>query len=135
MLDQPIYLYAWMFVIGSVVGSFLNVVIYRMPRGMSLLAPSSHCPKCRHAIRWYDNVPILSWLWLGRRCRDCGTTIPARYPLVEAVTGLMFVALAHTDVVVPYQIEVSKAAAAAANAEQADVSISTADLFAAYAFH
>jgi leader peptidase (prepilin peptidase) / N-methyltransferase len=78
------------FALGAVVGSFLNVVIYRVPAGLSVVTPGSHCPHCHHAIRWYDNVPILAWLiWLRRRCRDCATPIPARYALVEALTGLL----------------------------------------------
>jgi leader peptidase (prepilin peptidase)/N-methyltransferase len=60
MLSHPEFLYLWMFVIGSVIGSFLNVVIYRLPRGMSLLHPGSSCPQCGHLIRWFDNVPLPS---------------------------------------------------------------------------
>lgn len=73
-------------VVGACVGSFLNVVIARLPAGESLLRPRSRCPACRTSIRWYDNVPILSWLVLRGRCRACGASISARYPLVE---GLM----------------------------------------------
>ncbi|HID76958.1 MAG TPA: prepilin peptidase [Planctomycetaceae bacterium] len=87
----------WMFALGSAVGSFLNVVIYRLPRRMSLIHPGSHCPGCGHPIRWYDNIPMASWLALRGRCRDCGTRISPRYPLVEAATGLVFVAIVMTD--------------------------------------
>jgi leader peptidase (prepilin peptidase)/N-methyltransferase len=81
---------AWLFALGGVIGSFLNVVVYRLPRGMSLSRPGSHCPKCKHPIRWYDNVPIAGWLALAGRCRDCRTAISPRYPAVEAVTAALF---------------------------------------------
>lgn len=92
-------LIAWLGVLGAVIGSFLNVVIYRIPLGMSVSFPGSHCPVCKHAIRWYDNVPVLGWLWLGGRCRDCRTAISPRYPLVELVVGLIFVGLAWLEIV------------------------------------
>jgi len=76
-------------VVGAIFGSFLNVVAYRLPRGESLSRPRSRCPQCQTAIRPYDNVPILSWLALRGRCRTCKASISARYPLVEAVTGLL----------------------------------------------
>jgi len=74
---------------GLLVGSFLNVVAWRLPRGESLVAPGSHCPGCTHPVRPYDNVPVLSWLVLRGRCRDCRTPISARYPLVEALTAAL----------------------------------------------
>lgn len=80
----------WLFSLGGAVGSFLNVVVYRLPAGMSLLRPGSHCPACKRPIRWLDNVPIFGWLILRGRCRDCGTKISARYPIVEAVTAGLF---------------------------------------------
>ena len=73
--------------LGAIIGSFLNVVAYRLPRGESLLHPRSRCPQCETPIKPYDNVPVLGWLWLRGRCRACGAPISARYPLVEAVTG------------------------------------------------
>jgi leader peptidase (prepilin peptidase)/N-methyltransferase len=76
-------------VVGAVFGSFLNVVAYRLPRGESLSRPRSRCPQCQTAIKPYDNVPVLSWLALRGRCRSCRAPISARYPLVEAVTGLL----------------------------------------------
>lgn len=79
-------------ILGLMVGSFLNVVIHRLPRGESLSHPPSRCPRCGAAIRWYDNVPLLSYLLLGGRCRDCRGPISPRYPLVEAATGLLFLA-------------------------------------------
>jgi len=83
----------WLFALGGAVGSFLNVVVHRLPAGMSLIAPPSHCPECKRAIRWYDNVPIFAWVWLKGRCRDCGVRISARYPAVEAMTAGLFVLL------------------------------------------
>jgi leader peptidase (prepilin peptidase) / N-methyltransferase len=76
-------------VVGAIFGSFLNVVAYRLPRGESLSRPRSRCPQCQTPIRPYDNVPVLSWLALRGRCRSCRAPISARYPLVEAVTGLL----------------------------------------------
>ena len=75
---------------GAVIGSFLNVVIHRLPRGESLVRPGSRCPACERPIRPYDNVPVASWLLLRGRCRNCGVRISARYPLVELVTALAF---------------------------------------------
>jgi leader peptidase (prepilin peptidase) / N-methyltransferase len=81
-------------VFGGCVGSFLNVVVYRLPNGLSLISPPSHCPQCKEPIRWYDNVPVFGWIMLGGRCRHCHCWIPIRYPLVEAFTAAMFAALA-----------------------------------------
>lgn len=78
------------FVLGASVGSFLNVVIYRLPEGLSLLYPPSRCPQCHNPLKPYDNVPVLGWLWLRGKCRYCRNPIAARYPLVEAATGLLF---------------------------------------------
>ncbi|MFN0061983.1 MAG: prepilin peptidase [Myxococcaceae bacterium] len=83
-------LVTWVAVLGLVVGSFLNVVIVRLPQGKSLAWPASHCPKCQAPLRWYDNIPLFSWLWLRARCRACQQSISARYPLVEALTGALF---------------------------------------------
>jgi leader peptidase (prepilin peptidase) / N-methyltransferase len=76
---------------GAVIGSFLNVVIYRVPRGQSLVSPPSRCPACGYGLKWYDNVPILGWLLLGGRCRRCRAPISIQDPLVELVTALLFV--------------------------------------------
>jgi leader peptidase (prepilin peptidase)/N-methyltransferase len=76
---------------GLIAGSFLNVVIYRLPRGESLVTPRSHCPGCGHQVRPRDNVPVVSWLLLGGGCRDCAAPIPRRYPLVEALTAVLYV--------------------------------------------
>ncbi len=84
---------AYVFFFGSAWGSFLNVLIYRLPREISVLRkPPSSCPGCSTPIRWYDNLPIVSWLALRGRCRQCKTRISIRYPLVEATAGLMCVA-------------------------------------------
>jgi leader peptidase (prepilin peptidase) / N-methyltransferase len=77
-----------MFALGAAVGSFLNVVAYRLPRKLSLSRPGSQCPACGHPIRWYDNVPIFAWLVLRGRCRDCRAPISPRYPLVELLVAL-----------------------------------------------
>jgi len=83
-------------VLGLAVGSFLNVCIYRIPRGESVVLPRSHCPQCGKAIRPYDNIPVLSYLLLGGRCRFCRAAISPQYPLVEILTGLAFYACAAT---------------------------------------
>lgn len=79
---------------GSLIGSFLNVVVYRVPAGRSVVRPPSACGACGREIRWFDNVPVLSWLVLGGRCRDCKASISVRYPLVEFGTALAFAGVA-----------------------------------------
>ncbi|MCW2548652.1 MAG: prepilin peptidase [Mycobacterium sp.] len=79
--------------LGLAVGSFLNVVVWRVPRGESVVTPRSHCPRCEHAIRPRDEIPVVSWLLLRGRCRDCKEPINARYPLVELLTAAVFVAV------------------------------------------
>jgi len=88
----------WLALLGGVFGSFMNVVVYRMPRGMSLSRPGSHCPKCRRAVRWHDNMPVVGWLLLRGRCRDCGAAISARYPLIEALVALVSALLAWSEI-------------------------------------
>lgn len=83
----------WLFATGAAIGSFLNVVIYRLPAGISLIWPGSHCPQCGKAIRWYDNVPMIGWMVLNGRCRDCRAPISARYPAVEALCAMLFLVL------------------------------------------
>ncbi len=78
------------FVLGLAFGSFLNVCIYRLPLGLSTVTPRSACPKCKQGIAFYDNIPVLSWLILGGRCRSCQTKISPRYLLIELLTGVMF---------------------------------------------
>ncbi len=90
MTDMGLFLAVPTALVGLVVGSFLNVVIYRVPRRESIAWPASQCPACGHPIRWYDNVPVVSWAALGGKCRDCGGRISLRYPLVESLTGASF---------------------------------------------
>lgn len=92
-MPQPLLLCA-VALLGLAVGSFLNVVIHRVPRGESLVRPGSHCPHCGSAVRHRHNIPVVGWLMLRGRCADCGTPISARYPLVEAGTAALFVAVA-----------------------------------------
>jgi leader peptidase (prepilin peptidase) / N-methyltransferase len=76
---------------GLIFGSFLNVCIVRVPRRESVVSPGSHCPGCGHRIRWYDNIPVFSYVLLSGHCRDCGSRIPLLYPVVEILTGVVFV--------------------------------------------
>ena len=82
---------AALFLVGLVAGSFLNVLIHRLPAGESVVSPGSRCPACTAPIRVRDNLPVVSWLWLAGRCRDCRARISVRYPLVELLTGALFV--------------------------------------------
>jgi leader peptidase (prepilin peptidase) / N-methyltransferase len=82
--------------VGLALGSFLNVVITRLPQGEPVWAGRSRCPQCRSPVWWYDNIPLCSYVWLRGRCRSCGAAIPWRYPLVELAGGLMGLALWHT---------------------------------------
>ena len=82
-----VFAYVAVGLFGLVFGSFLNVCVYRLPRGESVVTPGSHCPHCGHPIRWYDNVPLVSYLGLRGRCRDCHARISPLYPLVEALTA------------------------------------------------
>jgi len=77
------------FVFGAVVGSFLNVVIYRLPLGRSIVRPGSHCPGCKAPVAWYDNIPMVSYVFLGGKCRRCKTRISPRYPLVELISAMV----------------------------------------------
>lgn len=86
---MPLYIIA--ILLGLIVGSFLNVCIYRMPRGLSIIAPPSSCPSCNAAVRPYDNIPIISFFILRGRCRHCGSRISARYPLVESANAALYV--------------------------------------------
>jgi len=83
---------AFLLVLGLCIGSFLNVVIARVPEGLSIVRPGSRCPKCGHVLSWYENIPVLSWLALRARCRSCHAPISPRYVLVELLTGLLFLA-------------------------------------------
>lgn len=75
------------FIFGTFIGSFLNVVIYRIPRGQSIVKPRSKCPECGTMIKWYQNIPVFSWMFLRGKCAHCGSKIPIKYPLVELICG------------------------------------------------
>jgi leader peptidase (prepilin peptidase)/N-methyltransferase len=102
------YLLAFAFIWGAVWGSFLNVVIYRLPEDLSVVRPGSRCGHCGTAIRWFDNIPIVSYLILRGRCRDCGTGYSPRYMLVEAACGALSMALMQ-DAAVPFNPETFQA--------------------------
>ena len=93
----PTLLFPFVIILGAIIGSFLNVVIHRLPREQSITLPSSACPSCGVAIRAYDNVPILSFLILAGRCRSCRAPISIRYPIVEALTALLFLLVTLRD--------------------------------------
>ena len=86
----PFYLDIAIFIFGTLIGSFLNVCIYRIPAGQSIVTPASRCSHCQTPIRWYQNIPVLSFLVLRGRCASCGVSISVRYPFVEALTGVLF---------------------------------------------
>ena len=81
------------FIFGTLIGSFLNVVIYRIPNGESIVFPSSKCPSCQTSLKWYHNIPIFSWLFLRGKCGFCKTPISKQYPIVELLTGIIFALL------------------------------------------
>ena len=82
----------YLFVIGCCVGSFINVVHFRMPLGKSIIFPGSRCTKCNFNLKWFDNIPLISWILLGAKCRSCKQKISITYPLIELTTGLIFCA-------------------------------------------
>ena len=88
MTDWGLPIVAGLF--GAIVGSFLNVCIHRLPRGASVVWPASACPGCGQGLAWFDNIPVLSYIVLGGRCRTCREPISVRYPIIEALTALMF---------------------------------------------
>lgn len=87
---MPLAVYIILFVFGLVFGSFFNVLIHRLPLDKSIVFPPSGCPKCGSRIKWYDNIPLLSWIMLGAKCRECKAPISIRYPLVELAGGAIF---------------------------------------------
>ncbi len=91
MVELTIMISAYVFIVGLCIGSFLNVVIYRVPNGVSIAKGRSKCPNCDHTLRPYDLIPVVSYMILRGKCRDCGSKISPRYPLVELATGLMYV--------------------------------------------
>ncbi len=100
-LMANVFLWVWLFWMGATVGSFLNVVAYRLPLGLNLSLPGSFCPRCSHPIRLYDNIPIVSWLALRGRCRDCGGRISPRYFVVELVTASAFLLVLTSELFLP----------------------------------
>src|SRR5688572_9427848 len=97
-LAANLFLWVWLFCMGATVGSFLNVVVYRLPRYQNIAYPSSYCPRCGHPIRLQDNIPILSWLNLRGRCRDCKGRISPRYFWVELAVAIAFVTVLAADI-------------------------------------
>jgi leader peptidase (prepilin peptidase)/N-methyltransferase len=81
------------FIYGLIIGSFLNVCIYRIPRDESIAWPGSHCPACGHSLKWYDNIPLVSYLVLKGKCRYCRTSISAQYPTVEALNAVLYIVM------------------------------------------
>jgi len=94
MISQTLFVVGVASIMGLMFGSFFNVCVHRIPRRESIVTPGSHCPKCDHAIAWYDNIPLFSWLLLRARCRYCQQTIAIRYPILELVVGISWGALA-----------------------------------------
>jgi len=90
----------FVFALGAIVGSFLNVVVYRLPAGLNIISPPSQCPKCSRRLRWHENLPIVGWIRLRGRCAACRTPISIQYPLVEAFTALLFTAMFALDYLV-----------------------------------
>ncbi|MFS4459680.1 prepilin peptidase [Bdellovibrio sp. HCB2-146] len=95
MFDLDLYFYVCFFIFGAIFGSFANVVIYRLPKEESIVKPGSHCYSCKKPVKWYDNIPIFSWFILRGKCRHCGAKFSFRYPLVEFITGVLFVLCYH----------------------------------------
>jgi leader peptidase (prepilin peptidase)/N-methyltransferase len=90
-VQDAVFIYLVVLIFGLIIGSFLNVCIYRIPEGKSILWPGSQCPFCHHKLRWYHNIPVLSYVVLKGRCAFCGEKISVRYPAVELLTGILFV--------------------------------------------
>lgn len=105
MIENPTasiwFLYIYVFVLGAVVGSFLNVCISRLPDRQSIVKPRSRCPKCENAIAWYDNLPIISFIILRAKCRHCGEPISFQYPIIELLTAALFVLVMHNFTNIP----------------------------------
>ena len=97
---QEVLIQLWVFGLGLVIGSFLNVCIYRIPEGLSLLWPASKCVNCSKRVVWYDNIPVLSYLFLKGKCRYCQHKISALYPITEIITGIVFLSLFHSVLMV-----------------------------------
>ena len=97
---QEVLIQLWVFGLGLVIGSFLNVCIYRIPEGLSLLWPASKCVNCSKRVVWHDNIPVLSYLFLKGKCRHCQHKISALYPITEIITGIVFLSLFHSILMV-----------------------------------
>jgi len=97
---QEVLIQLWVFGLGLVIGSFLNVCIYRIPEGLSLLWPASKCVNCSKRVVWHDNIPVLSYLFLKGKCRHCQHKISALYPITEIITGIVFLSLFHSVLMV-----------------------------------
>ena len=100
-MTAPVPLIALTAVFGVLIGSFLNVVIYRLPLGQSLVSPPSRCRACGYSLKWFDNIPVLSWLMLRGRCRKCGVSVSWQYPVVELTTAIFFALVAWTTPLEP----------------------------------
>ena len=96
-LFPPAFGYVFAGILGAVIGSFLNVVIHRIPQEESIVFPNSRCPSCGAVIAFYDNIPVISWMLLRAKCRGCKQPISFRYPAVELLTAALFVAVARHD--------------------------------------
>lgn len=89
---------AIIYLVGLIFGSFLNVVIYRLPKSMSIIKPASHCPHCLESLKWYENIPLLSYLFLLGKCSHCKTKISLQYPLIEVLNGLLLLGVAYFSI-------------------------------------
>lgn len=94
MILSVVFVFFWIFFLGAAFGSFMNVVVWRLPQGTSLSRPASHCPRCGRPIRWRHNVPVVGWLVLRGKCFDCRAPISKRYPIVEFLAGCGFLTIA-----------------------------------------
>lgn len=94
-MPLTIFLYIVVFLYGIIIGSFLNVLIYRIPKKENIAVVRSHCMKCNYQLKWYDLVPLFSWLFLRGRCRKCGEKISVQYPIIEALNGCLYVVVFH----------------------------------------
>ena len=90
-MNYTIIIYVFIFIVGTIFGSFYNVVGYRRPKNESIVFPASHCPNCNHKLKYYENIPILSYLFLKGKCKNCKSKISILYPLFEIITGISFV--------------------------------------------
>ena len=101
------FYYAWIFLFGLIMGSFLNAVIYRLDSGESIVKSRSHCPKCGHVLAWYELVPIFSFVIQGGKCRECKSNISWQYPLVELATAILFVLVLYHNLPLLYTLTIS----------------------------